>query len=149
LCGFGEVELFHVLSKARWQIAHEKVGLLNGFLWIDKVLSYFGCNDSIGESGRGWMCTPRRAAVGFSVVARKKMVKDMTGIGEKVCREGWPIFGKQGRNGLEGFEGFFPGFEPDIDLLLSVSKASVKSCIPSADTVLHHPHQSDGTAFSL
>ena len=35
LSGFRKVELFDVLSESRRQVTHQKVGLLDRFLWID------------------------------------------------------------------------------------------------------------------
>ena len=95
------------------------------------------------------MSTPRRASVGFGVVASKKVVKDMTRVGQQVGGKGWPVFGEQGRNGLKRAEGFFPRTQPNIDLLFAVIETSVQSCIPSTNPVLQCPHQTDGTAFSL
>ena len=95
------------------------------------------------------MSAPRRAPVGFGVVASKKVVKDMTRVGQQVGGKGWPVFGEQGRNGLKRAEGFFPCAQPNIDLLFAVIETSVQSCIPSTNPVLQCPHQTDGTAFSL
>ena len=95
------------------------------------------------------MRSSRRSAVRLSVVSRKEVVEDMSRVRKQVCWKGRPVFGKEGSNRLKGPQGFFPCGKPDFDLLFAVVKTSVQSCIPSADSVLQCPHQSDGTAFSL
>ena len=149
LRGFWQVELFDVLAETRGEVAHEEVGLLDGFLWIDQTVLHLGANDGIGQSWRRWVGASGRATIGFGVVASKQVVKDMTGVGEEVSWEGRPVFGKKGGNGLEGLEGLFPCGQPNVDLLFAVVKTSVQSCIPTTNPVLQCPHQTDGTAFSL
>ena len=95
------------------------------------------------------MRSSRRSAVRLSVVSRKEVVEDMSRVRKQVCWKGRPIFGEKGCNRLKGPQGFFPCGKPDFDLLFAVVETSVQSCIPSADSVLQCPHQSDGTAFSL
>ena len=149
LCGFWEVELFDVLTETRGQVAHQEIGLLDGFLWIDQTVLHLGANDGVGQSWRCWVCAPGRATIGLGVVASKQVVEDVTGVGEEVGWKGRPVFGKKGSNGLEGLEGLFPCGQPDVDLLFAVVKTSVQSCIPTTNPVLQCPHQTDGTAFSL
>jgi hypothetical protein len=149
LGGFGEIQTFDVLPKAGWQVAHQEVGLLNGFLRVDQIVFDLRADDGVCQTRRRWVSAARGTTVGLGVVAGKKMVENVAGVGEKVGWKGWPILGEQGRNGLKGPEGFFPRSEPNIDLEFAVFEASVQSCVPSADSVLQCPHQTDGKAFSL
>jgi hypothetical protein len=138
-----------VLAESRGQIAHQETRRLDRFGRVDQTLPQFGSDDSVGQTGGRWVCAPRRAPVGFGIVPSEKVVQNMTGIGQKVGRQGRPILREEGGDGLEGLERFFPRREPNIDLLRSVSEASVQSSIPSTYAVLHHPHQTVRTAFPL
>ena len=145
----GKVELFHVLTEPGGQVAHQKVGLLDGLLGVDQTVFHLRANHGVGETRWGWMGAARRASVGLRIVPGQQVVENVAGVGEQVGRKGRPVLRKEGRNGLERLEGLFPCGQPNVDLLFAVVKASVQSCIPTTNPVLQCPHQSDGTAFSL
>ena len=53
--GFGDVELGDVLPKSGRQIAHQKVGLLDGFLRIHQVVLQLRSDDGIGQPWWRWV----------------------------------------------------------------------------------------------
>jgi hypothetical protein len=141
--------LLNVLAETGWEVTHQEIGLLNRFFRVHEVVPHLRANHGVSQAGRRGVSASRRAPVGFGVMASKKVVKDMTRVGQQVGGKGWPVFGEQGRNGLKRAERFFPRTQPNIDLLFAVIETSVQSCIPSTNPVLQCPHQTDGTAFSL
>ena len=66
------------------------------------------------------MGATRRPPVRLRIVTSEEMVEHVTGVGEEVGGQCRLIFRKQCRNRLEGFEGFFPCGEPNVDLLFPV-----------------------------
>ena len=101
LRGFREIELLDVLTESGREVTHQEIGLLNGFFRVHEVVFHLRTNHSVGQARWCGVCTTRGASVRLCIVASKKMVQDMTGVGQEVGRKGRPVFGKQGRNGLE------------------------------------------------
>ena len=81
-----QIELLNVLSEARREVADEKIGLLNGLLWVHHVVFHFRTNDRVRQAGRSRVGASWGATIGLSVMPSEKVVKHMAWVSQKV---GW------------------------------------------------------------
>jgi len=76
-----KIQLLDVLSEAGWKVAQVHRRRLHRSLGPSEAFKQFGGDDGICQSWWRWMRSSWRATVGLGIVASKKMIQDMAGVG--------------------------------------------------------------------